>query len=148
MRAGVGIGVEKREFKTVTQGERYDPLGDFIAAWVPELALHPTSLRHRPWNSTLDVKKQKDHGNHRHISNEKSIEYVLIFSNGKEKENRLRNPLWRIQSLIALVSQIHENKIVDERTDLKHLPGTVGTFDSYPRPMVEPSSQIGKKRAA
>jgi len=38
-----------RAFKTVTQGERYDPSAEFISAWVPELADLPISLRHRPW---------------------------------------------------------------------------------------------------
>ena len=148
MRAGVRLGNDKREFKSVTQGERYDPFGDFIAAWVPELALYPPSLRHRPWNLTIDVKTKKDHGKHSHIFNEKNIQSISTISCSKENHELLRSPLWRIKCMLdSLFSQIHESKIDNQGIDLNPLHGTVDTIDRYPGPMVDPSSQIGRKRA-
>jgi deoxyribodipyrimidine photolyase len=47
--AGVGADPRDRVFKTVTQGEKYDPEGEFIAEWVPELAESSGQCRHRPW---------------------------------------------------------------------------------------------------
>ena len=38
-----------RVFNPVTQGERFDPRGDYVARWVPELAPFPVALRHAPW---------------------------------------------------------------------------------------------------
>jgi deoxyribodipyrimidine photo-lyase len=51
-RAPGGTGAERRAFKVVTQGERYDPGAALALAWLPELAAafpdHPAA-RHRPW---------------------------------------------------------------------------------------------------
>jgi len=38
-----------RIFNPVAQGERFDPAGDFVRRWVPELAVLPRELIHRPW---------------------------------------------------------------------------------------------------
>jgi deoxyribodipyrimidine photo-lyase len=38
-----------RIFNPVTQGERFDPDGDYVRRWVPELARLPRSLIHEPW---------------------------------------------------------------------------------------------------
>ena len=38
-----------RVFNPVTQAERFDPRGDYVARWVPELAPLPVALRHAPW---------------------------------------------------------------------------------------------------
>lgn len=38
-----------RIFNPVSQAERFDPRGDYIAQWVPELAHLPAALRHAPW---------------------------------------------------------------------------------------------------
>lgn len=40
-----------RIFNPVTQGERFDPEGRFVAAWVPELGSLPAKWRHRPWEA-------------------------------------------------------------------------------------------------
>lgn len=52
--AGVGADTRDRVFKTVTQGEKYDPEGEFIAEWVPELAESSVRSRHRPWEREAD----------------------------------------------------------------------------------------------
>ncbi|MGD9953918.1 MAG: FAD-binding domain-containing protein, partial [Burkholderiales bacterium] len=38
-----------RIFNPVTQSERFDPRGEFIRRWVPELARVPARLVHAPW---------------------------------------------------------------------------------------------------
>jgi deoxyribodipyrimidine photo-lyase len=39
-----------RIFNPVTQGTKFDPDGEFIAHWVPELQDLPVEYRHEPWN--------------------------------------------------------------------------------------------------
>jgi deoxyribodipyrimidine photo-lyase len=38
-----------RIFNPVTQGERFDPEGDYVRRWVPELASYESTSIHRPW---------------------------------------------------------------------------------------------------
>ncbi len=38
-----------RIFNPVVQGRRFDPDGDYVARWLPELAALPAALRHAPW---------------------------------------------------------------------------------------------------
>ena len=40
-----------RIFNPVLQGETYDPDGDYVRRWVPELARLPAALIHRPWDA-------------------------------------------------------------------------------------------------
>jgi len=41
-----------RIFNPVLQGERFDPDGDYVRRWVPELAGLPASVIHRPWSAS------------------------------------------------------------------------------------------------
>ncbi len=41
-----------RIFNPVTQGEKFDPDGDYVRTYVPELAGLPNSLLHKPWEAT------------------------------------------------------------------------------------------------
>ena len=46
-----------RVFNPVLQGEKFDPDGDYVRRWVPELAHLPAALIHQPWNATpLELK--------------------------------------------------------------------------------------------
>ena len=38
-----------RVFNPVLQGERFDPKGDYVRRWVPELARVPDRFVHKPW---------------------------------------------------------------------------------------------------
>ena len=38
-----------RIFNPVLQGQRFDPNGDYVRLWVPELAQLPTRFIHQPW---------------------------------------------------------------------------------------------------
>ena len=38
-----------RIFNPITQGERFDPDGDFIIRWLPELGQVPKKFLHQPW---------------------------------------------------------------------------------------------------
>ncbi|MGE0385760.1 MAG: deoxyribodipyrimidine photo-lyase [Gammaproteobacteria bacterium] len=45
-----------RIFNPVTQARRFDPDGDYIRRWVPELAAAPTRWIHAPWEATADAR--------------------------------------------------------------------------------------------
>jgi hypothetical protein len=47
--AGTGNDPRDRQFRTVSQGEQYDPEARLCKLWVPELAHLPADLAHRPW---------------------------------------------------------------------------------------------------
>ncbi len=48
--AGRGRHARAHRFDVLDQAERYDPQGDYVARWCPELAdLPPGGARHRPW---------------------------------------------------------------------------------------------------
>ncbi|MFG1298788.1 deoxyribodipyrimidine photo-lyase [Xanthobacter sp. V3C-3] len=51
--AGSGLDAAPyfRIFNPVTQGEKFDPDGDYVRAFVPELARLPAPLIHRPWTA-------------------------------------------------------------------------------------------------
>lgn len=51
--AGSGLDASPyfRIFNPVTQGERFDPAGDYVRRWVPEVAGLPDKLVHRPWQA-------------------------------------------------------------------------------------------------
>ena len=40
-----------RIFNPVLQGEKFDPDGDYVRRWVPELAGLPTKSIHQPWTA-------------------------------------------------------------------------------------------------
>jgi deoxyribodipyrimidine photo-lyase len=40
-----------RVFNPILQGEKFDPDGDYVRRWVPELAGLPDSLIHQPWSA-------------------------------------------------------------------------------------------------
>ena len=40
-----------RIFNPVIQGEKFDPNGDYVRRWVPELAGVPARWIHKPWES-------------------------------------------------------------------------------------------------
>lgn len=44
-----------RIFNPVTQSRRFDPAGEYIRRWVPELARLPDTLVHAPWAAPLEV---------------------------------------------------------------------------------------------
>jgi deoxyribodipyrimidine photo-lyase len=40
-----------RIFNPIIQGEKFDPYGDYVRAWVPELSLLPPAFIHKPWQA-------------------------------------------------------------------------------------------------
>ena len=47
-----------RIFNPVLQGEKFDPDGDYVRQWIPELGQLPNNLIHRPWTaSSLQLKQ-------------------------------------------------------------------------------------------
>jgi deoxyribodipyrimidine photo-lyase len=49
-----------RIFNPVTQGETFDPDGDYVRRWVPELARLPSKVIHAPWLAAKDVLEGAD----------------------------------------------------------------------------------------
>jgi deoxyribodipyrimidine photo-lyase len=41
-----------RVFNPILQGEKFDPEGDYVRRWIPELAGLPTKIIHQPWSAT------------------------------------------------------------------------------------------------
>jgi deoxyribodipyrimidine photo-lyase len=44
-----------RVFNPVLQGEKFDPEGDYVRRWVPELARLPREIIHAPWKGEADT---------------------------------------------------------------------------------------------
>ncbi len=44
-----------RVFNPVLQGMKFDPRGDYVRTWVPELAGLPDRWVHRPWEAPASV---------------------------------------------------------------------------------------------
>ena len=44
-----------RIFNPFTQGEKFDPNGDYVRRWVPELAKMPKKYIHRPWEAPANI---------------------------------------------------------------------------------------------
>lgn len=44
-----------RVFNPVSQGEKFDPRGDYVRRWVPELANLPAAWIHQPWQAPVEV---------------------------------------------------------------------------------------------
>jgi len=55
--AGCGCDAQPyfRIFNPVTQGETFDPDGEYVRRWVPELAKLPAKFIHKPWEAPADV---------------------------------------------------------------------------------------------
>ncbi len=47
-----------RIFNPIMQGEKFDPEGDYVRRWVPELAQLPNKYIHKPWTAPAGVLKQ------------------------------------------------------------------------------------------
>ena len=44
-----------RIFNPVTQGEKFDPAGDYVRRWVPELTGMPQKWVHKPWSAPAEI---------------------------------------------------------------------------------------------
>jgi deoxyribodipyrimidine photo-lyase len=55
--AGCGVDAQPyfRVFNPVTQGERFDPSGEYVRRWLPELKNLPTQYIHAPWTAPESV---------------------------------------------------------------------------------------------
>jgi deoxyribodipyrimidine photo-lyase len=47
-----------RVFNPVLQGQKFDPEGDYVRRWVPELADVPTKYIHQPWQMPSDLQQE------------------------------------------------------------------------------------------
>ena len=54
-----GCGIDSqpffRVFNPVSQGEKFDPDGAYVRAWVPELARLPAKFLHAPWTAPAEI---------------------------------------------------------------------------------------------
>ena len=44
-----------RVFNPISQGEKFDPGGDYVRRWCPELARLPDQWLHRPWQAPPEI---------------------------------------------------------------------------------------------
>jgi deoxyribodipyrimidine photo-lyase len=44
-----------RIFNPTTQGTKFDPTGDYVRRWIPEIAVLPDDWLHRPWEAPPPV---------------------------------------------------------------------------------------------
>ena len=49
-----------RIFNPITQGEKFDPNGDYVRRWVPELGKLPNKFIHKPWEAPQDLLEAAD----------------------------------------------------------------------------------------
>jgi deoxyribodipyrimidine photo-lyase len=47
-----------RIFNPIVQGEKFDPLGDYVRTWVPELSRLPPAFIHKPWQAPAGLLAQ------------------------------------------------------------------------------------------
>jgi deoxyribodipyrimidine photo-lyase len=47
-----------RIFNPVAQGEKFDPNGDYVRRWCPELSKLPDKLIHSPWKADAETLKE------------------------------------------------------------------------------------------
>jgi deoxyribodipyrimidine photo-lyase len=61
--AGCGCDAQPwfRIFNPVTQGLRFDPDGEYVKRWVPELAGCPINLIHEPWKAPKELRSRLDY---------------------------------------------------------------------------------------
>ena len=61
--AGCGCDAQPwfRIFNPVAQGQRFDPRGDYVRRWVPELTDCPAAFVHEPWKAPKAVRAKVDY---------------------------------------------------------------------------------------
>src|SRR4051812_16020185 len=47
-----------RIFNPITQGQRFDPTGEYVRTWVPELKALPNQWLHCPWEAPEEIAKK------------------------------------------------------------------------------------------
>ena len=47
-----------RVFNPTGQGEKFDPKGEYVRRWVPEIAALPDAFIHRPWEAPPDLRRE------------------------------------------------------------------------------------------
>ena len=55
--AGCGVDAQPyfRVFNPMGQGEKFDPRGDYVRRWLPELSKLPAKWIHKPWEAPATV---------------------------------------------------------------------------------------------
>ena len=48
-----------RIFNPILQGEKFDPNGDYVRRWVPELARLPSKVIHKPWTAQAGATRRR-----------------------------------------------------------------------------------------
>ena len=56
--AGADAAPYFRIFAPVLQGEKFDPAGDYVRRWVPEIARLPNKYLHKPWEAPAEFRER------------------------------------------------------------------------------------------
>jgi len=77
-----------RIFNPIRQGERFDPQGNYVRHWIPELADIPDALVHEPWDAPQDVRESAGVG----------VDYPLPLVEHKEARQRALDAFEKIKN--------------------------------------------------
>ena len=73
-----------RIFNPVTQGERFDPEGDYVRKWVPELAALPAPSIHAPWKTQKKRRGEKEYARTQPLMPTHSLNPIVDLAESRE----------------------------------------------------------------
>lgn len=82
-----------RIFNPVTQGEKFDPEGDYVRTWIPEIRKLPKKYIHAPWLASQDVLEKAN------IKLGKNYPYPIV--NHKQARENALNAFKDLKSITA-----------------------------------------------